>query len=723
MAISSDGKYMAVGDCEGNLHIYDLHNSDYTCIKDSHDAEILSLSFSVSSTKDIDSGGNDNHYLLASGGRDRIIHLYDVKRNFEVIGSIDDHSAAVTSVKLVCNGCKILSCSADRSLVFRDVCLTDNRCKVSRRHHQMASNGTVYDMSIDPEMEAVVTAGQDKKINIFDMASGKLIRSFKQNKDFGDPIKVTMDPSGSYFVCSFSNKSMCVYDFMTGEMIAQAVGHGEVVTGVIFLPDCKHIVSVGGDGCIFVWKLPSRLASRMLQKVKEKSLSLSPRTICMPAAFNQTINDGEGNKSCRIDLKDSLLAERSSQLKQRANYHGWDSQETYAFKLSISRLPKWAQDKVTRSDFVQRNLEFTSPQQMQEEPKISSRLISSGGDHGSLCHEHQNPSGPWSGGNSSCLSSLHSSSNVTKSESSASPDEIVSSSAVEDHWFTVYNVRLDLLNSPEVQNLKDIQMPVSSPKLVQDLAEMPSESEKSLGHRVHFIDVEPSTMDVATFHIKSEGSDLFKEHFGNLSAILKVEKRQSSTRRRYSSQYFVRRDYLVGCKRLFNPSSQKNESATNVSLEEVAGSIDQGLNSTKCSLTQSYALSYDEKDEEDSSTIDEESEVGEKIRACREALLSLDIATENVFQLFTKLGTEYPMEEGSSGCRAQLYDEATELLPKIAEKINAVAKGLQKNTTGNSGSSASKIEGDSTFGPMLGTLAESLSQRVVEIVKQNLSSV
>lgn len=33
MAVSSDGKFMAVGDCEGNLHIYDLHNSDYTCIK------------------------------------------------------------------------------------------------------------------------------------------------------------------------------------------------------------------------------------------------------------------------------------------------------------------------------------------------------------------------------------------------------------------------------------------------------------------------------------------------------------------------------------------------------------------------------------------------------------------------------------------------------------------------------------------------------------------
>ena len=40
-----------------------------------------------------------------------------------------------------------------------------------------------------------------------------------------------------------------------------------------------------------------------------------------------------------------------------------------------------------------------------------------------------------------------------------------SSSATEDHWFTAYNVRADLLNTPEVQNLKDVKIPVSSPKL------------------------------------------------------------------------------------------------------------------------------------------------------------------------------------------------------------------------------------------------------------------
>lgn len=53
-----------------------------------------------------------------------------------------------------------------------------------------------------------------------------------------------MDPSCSYVVCSFSNKSICIYDLITGKMAAKAAGHAEIVTGVIFLPDCKHIVSV-----------------------------------------------------------------------------------------------------------------------------------------------------------------------------------------------------------------------------------------------------------------------------------------------------------------------------------------------------------------------------------------------------------------------------------------------------------------------------------------------
>lgn len=47
-----------------------------------------------------------------------------------------------------------------RSLVFRDVVETNSGYKILRRHQQLASQGTVYDMDIDPTMEVVITVGQ-----------------------------------------------------------------------------------------------------------------------------------------------------------------------------------------------------------------------------------------------------------------------------------------------------------------------------------------------------------------------------------------------------------------------------------------------------------------------------------------------------------------------------------------------------------------------------------
>ena len=51
---------------------------------------------------------------------------------------------------------------SSRSLVFRDVAVMATGCKISRRHHQMASHGTVYDMAVDPKLEVAVTVGQVK---------------------------------------------------------------------------------------------------------------------------------------------------------------------------------------------------------------------------------------------------------------------------------------------------------------------------------------------------------------------------------------------------------------------------------------------------------------------------------------------------------------------------------------------------------------------------------
>ncbi|KAM0025938.1 putative transcription factor WD40-like family [Helianthus debilis subsp. tardiflorus] len=132
-----------------------------TCLQDVHVGEVLSLNFSVPVKKCINSvEDSESYYFLASSGRDKTIHLFDVNRNFHPIARIDDHSAAVSSVKLTGNGRKIISCGSDRSLIFHEVAGSDKDYNISDPHQQKASHGTIYDIAIDPTTETAVTVGQ-----------------------------------------------------------------------------------------------------------------------------------------------------------------------------------------------------------------------------------------------------------------------------------------------------------------------------------------------------------------------------------------------------------------------------------------------------------------------------------------------------------------------------------------------------------------------------------
>ncbi|OWM81749.1 hypothetical protein CDL15_Pgr007787 [Punica granatum] len=628
LAVSSDGEFLAAGDSNGNLHIYSLQSSDYLCLEGAHDAEILSLDFNLFNKKDTVSRVNDGNHLLTSGGRDRVIHVYDVKRNFELVQSIVDHSAAVTSVKLTADGHKLVSCSADRSLVVRDVFLTKGNYSTSRCHHQIASSGTVYDMVLDPSMDVAVTVGQDKKINVFDIASGQLMRSFKPNKDYGDPIKVTMDPSCSYLVCSYSNKSICMYDFVSGEMVTQAMGHGEVITGVIFLPDCRHIVSVGGDGCIFVWKLPTHLSSRMLQAITEKSDPLAPGSLDKPETFTRIVEFED--EQLGMNTGEMLLCNFSRTRGMFCLEEGGQGNSNFKFRISL--LPKWAQAKVDTqsSDVPSQNLHIS-------------------------CYGRRDCNGYPQGHG------------LTPWERSLAYDYKLhqrSICEVQENAFT----SLDM--SKEYGIFDGLVHDHAAEKLHAD------QMENELQERA----------DVHTTCTKLEETELFKEHFGNLSAAHKIERQESSARKRYSSRFFVRRNYIgdwkkfvgspgqnFGHKNLYCPKESKNLPSYPI-LEDSAVKVTKNLET---------AESYDQPLENPMANLmdvsSREGEVQEKIKKCSEALLSLENAAEATSRLFSELLAVVSQDEFSSGPSSRLFNNAADCLPSIVEKVNELATLVRAN--------------------------------------------
>ncbi|KAL1193838.1 Cilia- and flagella-associated protein 52 [Cardamine amara subsp. amara] len=616
LAVSEDGKYLAAGDCGGNLHIYDLQESEYTCFTDAHEAEIQSLSFSFPGLKDVDSEkASSSDFFLASGGKGRVIHIYDVKRNFDPVGSVCG-SAAVASVKFACNGQKIITSGADRLQLF-DVVRKASSVRLSPSHPQTLSNGTIYDMAVDPTAALVVTVGQDKKINIFDIESGKLVRSFKQERDHGDPVKVILDPSCSYLVCSYSNRTICFVDFVTGELVAQATGHGEAVNGVIFLPDCKHIISVAGDGCIFVWKLPLRMATRMIRALNENG-RLAPETVAQSEKFKQIAivleEDNPKDASCSQNYK--LVKENADQMQQRSPW-------TSSFKFSVSRLPKWAQAKVETSDIATNFQDSISNQK--HEDKIRDNTVGNAEECSSVNLECQTPKQS-SRTENSCLGSLSKSSSDT--ETSVLQGDAPSHRNEKTRWNTIYNVCLDFLNSPNIQT--------------------------------SFIK-EQKPENFCTKHSAEQG-DMLKQFDNSLSMIDEVEAQKLSQQRRYSSQFVLRRDCIGGTKQFMHTPSQKSGYKTLRSIQEHLP-----LDKDKTSSEVFHDTLADDS-------------LQERITSCRQALHGLNAAAAVFVESMWELSTASPRDRISGKLRAQLFDEAALMIPEMSHKVSeVVAKVMLKH--------------------------------------------
>ncbi|XP_068561178.1 WD repeat-containing protein 62 isoform X3 [Cebidichthys violaceus] len=270
LSISPDGQHLAAGDRCGNLRIFGLEFLDQLVKIEAHDSEVLCLEFSPTST-----GMN----LLASASRDRLIHIFNLEKNYSLHQTLNDHSASITAVKFSGESpeVRMISCGADKSIYFQSAEQTVEGPWFSRSHH-VVEKTTLYDMDLDSSRTHVSVACQDRNVRVYNVETGKLKKCLKgSTSDEGALLKVQMDPSGSFFATSCSDKNINIFDYESGECVATLFGHSEIVTCMRFSQDCRHLITVSGDSCVFVWRLDSQMTSTM-RKRRGLKLSAAPET-------------------------------------------------------------------------------------------------------------------------------------------------------------------------------------------------------------------------------------------------------------------------------------------------------------------------------------------------------------------------------------------------------------------------------------------------------------
>ncbi|KAJ3010163.1 UNVERIFIED_CONTAM: hypothetical protein HDU68_002297 [Siphonaria sp. JEL0065] len=278
LRISIDGSVMATGDRSGNLRVFELNTFTQHYFLEAHDGEILGIDF-TQGTPELKIPP-----LMATASRDRLIHVFDVRNAFSLIQTLDDHTSSITGVKFSEGGKKLSSSAADKSIVFRSIQAMQGKHTTPEytSFHNTTGRSTIFDIDICPSTEKSLAAvTQDRRLNLFSTATGKLIRTLTPTDDnsTNDPpststnsglLKVCIDPTGRYAATAGGDRQIRIFDLNSGVVVAKGYGHSEVVTCVKFSLDCERVVSTSADGCVFVWKLGDEVVRVMKDRLGKR---------------------------------------------------------------------------------------------------------------------------------------------------------------------------------------------------------------------------------------------------------------------------------------------------------------------------------------------------------------------------------------------------------------------------------------------------------------------
>ncbi|GBG27101.1 WD repeat-containing protein 62 [Hondaea fermentalgiana] len=351
LALSADSQLVAAGDRNGGLVIYDLE-ADVCVLRDAkaHAGEILNVVFSPRMrTRD----GKGEYHFLATAARDREVHIYELVGGLgsprvsakgaaqgptkaRHVQTLKDHSAIVTAVRFSVDGERLLSTGGDKTIVLSVLGL-DGR--YARQKSVNVPYGTIHDVDVDASNKYFCTSGQDKKINIWSLSNGKSIRSYKPEGDPGELTKVLLDPAGMYCATGSHDKAIRLLDFYSGDCLAKSAGHGEPITGLAFTSDCKRLVSVSRDGCVFVW----RLAPEIHAAIKERKRELDHERALASASQAE---DQENDKKAVRDANTGEMANPGLASGEATE----DADQDESLFFARSQLPTWAKTQPKRDE-------------------------------------------------------------------------------------------------------------------------------------------------------------------------------------------------------------------------------------------------------------------------------------------------------------------------------------------------------------------------------------
>ncbi|KAJ5175860.1 uncharacterized protein N7482_001737 [Penicillium canariense] len=268
---AENADWFVAGDKFGVLRV--LSGENWNCIDEAraHGGEITDLALHKT---------DNSSWLVASSGRDRMVQLFEkTESTLQLVQTMDDHVGAVGQIMFMNDGKKLLSSSADRTILIRERATREEDGATSIAYlitKVITMKTSPVSMALCPdESNLLFVSTMDRSISKFDIPSGRQLHCFRAtDSETNDAVimsslTVTSEIPGHcpklLIGVSSTDKSIRVYDLEKDQLLTGEFGHTEGVSDALLFEECeipddgpvtkRSLISAGMDGILMIWTL------------------------------------------------------------------------------------------------------------------------------------------------------------------------------------------------------------------------------------------------------------------------------------------------------------------------------------------------------------------------------------------------------------------------------------------------------------------------------------
>jgi len=134
---------------------------------------------------------------------------------------------------------------------------------------------TVIALAVSPDGNTLATAGYDRTVRLWDMASGKCLHELKGHSETVRAL--AFSPDGIRVASAGFDRSIKTWNVHDGSLHGSWPSHGDTIRSLTFAPDGKLLISAANDRTIKIWNAADETLVRAIaDESKVQSVACSP---------------------------------------------------------------------------------------------------------------------------------------------------------------------------------------------------------------------------------------------------------------------------------------------------------------------------------------------------------------------------------------------------------------------------------------------------------------